>query len=204
MTKYSDRVWVFDDAINLAYQHKIKECLLGPDFSWFVKEGVSHHKDYDAPWPKPVYKEPVYAFSHLFIAYSNGESSVNSGFSKDLEPLVSASCKKIDFQPERILMGRSFLQLPLRLKHDELETPHVDSTDKHNLVVLYYVMDSDGDTVIYENKWNGEKIESFDNLVEKTRVSPKQGRVVMFDGFYFHTVVRPKNSIRCVINFNVI
>ena len=40
--KYENKVWVFDDAINLAYQNKIKEGLLGPDFSWFVKEGVSY------------------------------------------------------------------------------------------------------------------------------------------------------------------
>ena len=49
------------------------------------------------------------------------------------------------------------------------------------LQVLYYVVSSDGDTVIYN-----ERTESKTYTV-KQRVTPKQGRVVIFDGGLYHT-----------------
>ena len=100
---------------------------------------------------------------------------------------------------------RSFLQFPLNnLKGAEYDAHHVDSFEDH-LVFLYYVMDSDGDTVIFENPFSFENTErpTENMLTEKLRVSPKQGRVVIFDGFYWHTATQPRNNMRCVVNFNI-
>ena len=64
---------------------------------------------------------------------------------------------------------------------------------------------SDGDTIIYENKF-----ESYDNiplkkdLIEKKRVTPKAGRVVLFNGKHWHTSCQPEHNVRCIINYNVI
>ena len=33
---------------------------------------------------------------------------------------------------------------------------------------------------------------------------PKQGRVVCFDGFFWHTSQQPTIGPRCIINYNVI
>jgi hypothetical protein len=35
------------------------------------------------------------------------------------------------------------------------------------------------------------------------RVTPKQGRAVIFDGKYYHTARQPKDKLRCIINFNI-
>ena len=45
---------------------------------------------------------------------------------------------------------KSFLQFPLNLKSKDDDTPHIDLDEgERHIVVLYYVKDSDGDTVIY-------------------------------------------------------
>ena len=73
-----------------------------------------------------------------------------------------------------------------------LSTPHVDMLSPH-WVLLYYVNDSDGDTILY-NK----------NKEEIKRVSPKKGKAIFFDGSIYHSAGIPKNSHRAVINFNFI
>ena len=51
--------------------------------------------------------------------------------------------------------------------------------------MLYYVLDSDGDTIIYNEKKDS------DNYTIKKRVTPKQGKVVLFDGQLYHTAEQP-------------
>ena len=42
------------------------------------------------------------------------------------------------------------------------------------------------------------------DLKEKKRVTPKAGRVVIFNGKHWHTSFQPEHNVRCVINYNVI
>ena len=63
--------------------------------------------------------------------------------------------------------------------------------------MLYYVCDSDCDTLIYN-----EQVKS-DTYTLQRRVTPKKGRVVLFDGSYYHTAEQPLNNIRCVVNYNL-
>jgi len=72
------------------------------------------------------------------------------------------------------------------------------------LVFLYYVCDSDGDTIIYNYRSKDENdIPYFEDIKELKRVTPKQGRVVVFDGLHWHTAEQPKNNVRCIININI-
>ncbi|TNF99394.1 MAG: hypothetical protein EP297_05670 [Gammaproteobacteria bacterium] len=105
-----------------------------------------------------------------------------------------------------VFSSRTFLQLPLStISGGEYDSPHVDLFDEH-FALLYYVCDSDGDTVIFENMYSKEKPKQpkLRNLKEKIRVTLKQGRVVIFDGFYWHTATQPSKSVRCVINTDVV
>ena len=87
---------------------------------------------------------------------------------------------------------------PLNLKDRSVDRPHRDLWDTNNFfVVLYYVCDSDGDTIIYNETDNS------DVYTLKQKVSPKKGRVVIFDGALMHTAEQPLNNTRCVINYNL-
>ena len=123
--------------------------------------------------------------------------TVNSIFHHLFVPLIENVCRKIDKQNVNVIKGRSFLQLPINYKGERIDTPHVDIVGDH-FVILYYVCDSDGDTIIYN-----EKVKS-DNYTIQKRITPKQGRVVLFDGSYYHTAEQPTDNIRCVVNYDLI
>ena len=70
---------------------------------------------------------------------------------------------------------------------------------------VYYLNDSDGDTIIYEqNKHDTVAGSNNVELVEHARVTPKKGRLVMFDGARYHCSSQPKESYRCIINFDLV
>tara|TARA_A100001201_G_C3953169_1_gene160317 strand:+ start:142 stop:513 length:372 start_codon:yes stop_codon:yes gene_type:complete len=123
--------------------------------------------------------------------------------------MIDASCKSVEYDYKYIIQGRSFLQLPLKGLSDELDINHVDRTENH-LVILYYVKDSDGDTIIYENRYQNKFMPGYytkdeeEKTIELQRVSPKQGRVVIFDGAFYHTAEQPQKDVRLIINYNVI
>ena len=70
---------------------------------------------------------------------------------------------------------------------------HVDTITPH-WVCLYYVCDSDGDTILYKD----------DYKTELKRITPKKNRIVFFEGSIPHCSTPPSNNHRIIINFNFI
>ena len=66
--------------------------------------------------------------------------------------------------------------------------------NKKFISIIYYVHDTDGDTVFYNKECK--------KIIKK--VTPKKGRAVIFDSLIFHSYMRPvKSDKRVVINFIV-
>ena len=122
-----------------------------------------------------------------------------------IDLVLKNTIKKLKLKNPTLLEARTFLQLPLDKKYigEGVDTPHLDRTTPH-WSFIYYVEDSDGDTIIYDYKSkNIDDIPYFENIKELKRIKPKQGRVVVFDGMYWHTAVQPSKNVRCIININV-
>ena len=72
--------------------------------------------------------------------------------------------------------------------------PHVDYTDDH-YVVLLYLNDCDRDTIIFDKYYeDGPTFLTVDNgqkLDILKQVTAKAGKVILFDGKYFHTNIFP-------------
>ena len=188
-----NKVFVFDDIVNLETQNKIKDLMLN-EAMWSFVSDVTNPKLNDQQRP---------GFAHWFVK----DEIITSDLHDNVLPIIKNSLKNLNVGGERrYLQGRSFLQLPLNIDNiEKLDVPHIDIADFKHLVILYYVTDADGETIIYENQFkDGEKIPEFVDLKEKKRVMPKQGRVVCFDGFYWHTSQQPTIGPRCIINYNVI
>jgi len=176
------KIHIFDDIINKDHQEKIKKTMLGKHFPWFFAHDVSY-KD------NPTQSRP--AFKHYFVV----NKKINSSFHEHVLPIIDNALKKAKIKNKNILQGRSFFQLPLNIKDKNVvDTPHIDLEDEH-VVVLYYVIDNEDHTIIYENN---------KYLKIKKKIKPKQGRVVVFNGLYWHTAEQPKDKNRCVINYNLI
>ena len=75
--------------------------------------------------------------------------------------------------------------------------PHVDYKDKMHYSSVYYLNDSDGPTVIFNEKL-GEN-----SLTIKESIEPKPNRLLLFDGSYLHTGYSPsRHNSRVLINSN--
>ena len=68
-------------------------------------------------------------------------------------PLLNKACQVLQVPRANIVQGRSFLQFPLNLNSSDDDTPHIDLEEgERHIVVLYYVVTSDGDTIIYNQR----------------------------------------------------
>ena len=185
---------VIDDFVTLEYQEKIKQELLGinNNFPWFHTEDVTDAGELTSQ------NRP--ALAHQYVNLNDDDvSEIDSIFHHLFTPLLSKACQHLKMPQTEVIQGRSFLQFPLRnIDTSVVDTPHIDLDEgEEHIVVLYYVIDSDGDTIIYN-----ERTES-PTYTEKQRVSPKQGRVVIFEGGQYHTAAQPTKGTRCIVNYNL-
>ena len=168
---------VIDNFIPLQTQNELKDLMIGKDriFPWFFIPDVTGSGNQNRS-----------AVQHEFYNLSRG---VNSNFLENILPVVK-NFKRPDLC---VLRANSFLQFP-NPSYKKYDTPHLDmpSYDRSYTIVLYYVCDSEGDTIFFNSK----------NKVIK-KVMPKQGRVAIFDGSILHTAYQPTKSVRCILNFNI-
>ena len=185
-------ILVIDDFIDKDYQEKIKDNLMGDnDFPWYYIDDVT------AAYEEGNQGRP--GLSHVYVEHNEDNTSeIISEFHELFLPLLNKACQVLQVPRAYIVKGRSFLQFPLNLNSSDDDTPHIDldEGDKH-IVVLYYVITSDGDTIIYN-----QRTES-DVYTVKQKVTPKQGRVVIFDGGLYHTAQQALRQIRCIVNYNL-
>jgi len=197
--KWKKQVWVIDDIIPLDQQEKIKNTMMGPNFPWRFVDDITGGGSRD--------KRP--AFSHTFLR--EGDIYSHEDNIKMLEKLWLSCMEKLYEKTKTkgnysALASRAFIQLPLaNLQGREYDAHHIDRIEDH-LAFLYYVCDADGDTVIFENMYSKDNPRPPEphELQEKIRVTPKQGRVVIFDGYYWHTATQPSRNVRCVINTDIL
>ena len=190
-------ILVIDDFIDKNYQEDIKDVLLGKEewgdllFPWHYIDDVTAAFE-DGNQGRP-------GLSHVYVEYNDdGTSEIVSDFHDLFIPMLELACETLEVPSARIVQGRSFLQFPLNLNSKEDDTPHIDLDEgERHIVVLYYVVTSDGDTVIYN-----QRTES-DVYTVKQKVTPKQGRVVIFDGGQYHTAQQDIKTVRCIANYNL-
>lgn len=99
---------------------------------------------------------------------------------------------------------------PLKNKIDTKWGIHIDDYTPH-YSLIYYINNVDGDTIFYNNTL-GDKLKKWERFVEEGNfnywektisVSPKKGRIVVFNGEIFHHSNYPTSKDRYIINFNI-
>jgi hypothetical protein len=193
---------IVDDFIPLEYQERIKQLLFDKSsgFTWFYKKDVNVGNEYS-----PELGPPKPALNHSFRI--SGETK--SSFYNIVEPMAELATEVFGYKLTSVLNCRTFLQFPLNEKFSKhsIDHLHID-IDQPHLVLLYYNIDSDGDTLFVNKKRQpGEPREyaiSVDDYEIINRVTPKQGRAVLFDGWKYHTAEQPQHNIRSILNFDII
>jgi hypothetical protein len=188
-----DQIFVIDDVVPKAYQDAIEDRIFTTNFPWWYQLDSTYGcTDTEAR------RYP--SLNHGLVHHGQ---IVNPEFDF-FSPIAYFACEKINFKINSFRSVKSCLQLPLIIdSNDRSNNPHIDLKIDH-LVALYYVNDSDGDTIIYN-----ERVDDFEGIDKsrlevKQRVSPKKGRIVLFDGKLLHNSSTPLNTHRCIINFDIV
>lgn len=187
---------VLDDFIPKKYQDDLENLLLkNQSFPWYLTQDISYQST-DKEFNN--LKRKFTAFSHVF----KNEKGIQSKIFDFLIPMVYQATEQINFQFNDIVMARSFLQLS---NTSGSNNPHIDFEIPH-LVLLYYVNNSQGSTILYEEKYPDIKIEELKDtqLTVKTEIEPKKGRCLLFNGLTYHSSSGPDKDLRCIINFNLL
>ena len=200
-----DDIYVFDDIIEKPYQELIKETLMGGDkppaaddpedpFPWYYISDITD-SDHESTF------QGRFGFTHQYVTQEDG---ICCPFHNLFLGLIQNSCKKLKIKEIDVLNGRSFLQTPTNIPKEKADSPHVDLVVPH-FVMLYYVCDSDGDSLIYNEKTKFAACYPDEEMkfTLKKKVSPKQGRVVLFNGIHWHTAQQPNHNLRCIVNYDL-
>jgi len=89
--------------------------------------------------------------------------------------------------------------------------PHVDMPHGYKnykpdtiLTMIYYVNDSDGDTLFFNEEFTGNSSD-LKNITVAKRVTPKKGKLIAFRSDIMHAGSHPvENDFRMAINYNVL
>ena len=157
----------------------------------------------DMTYPNVPQKYPTYGFNQMFKHPSLGV--VSPLYEAVSVPIANALIEKTKIEVKDLFYNRAFLQVPLENKfvmnHNGI---HIDIPEPHYACV-YYMNDVDGDTIIYEQTYHNVPFGSLGvKTVEHKRVTPKKGRIVMFDGTRYHCSSQPREKYRCIINFDLV
>jgi len=158
---------------------KLKEMVDNPEFPYYYNENqiIDNNKD------------QIFGFTHCLFR----DKKVNSSAFKLFLPLIS------EFATKAKVKVKSIFRLQVNLIFNQLvnneviqNTIHRDMENIHGNFIsfIYYVIDSDGDTIIYN-----------DDLTVKEKASPIQNNCVYFNSRDLHTATLPKkHKKRIVIN----
>jgi len=167
-------------------------------FPWYYVKNVSAPPGYDHGISDPNVKETDGFFHNIFDKYNYG----NVKPSIELFDKFFIALESIGYSSEDLLVLRLSMKLPKEGYTEETyQIPHVDLHDNPHDTLIYYINDSDGSTKIFDQKYTGERITEF---TIKDRVKPVGNRLLLIDGWQYHTATSPINSSRrIVVNLNL-
>jgi hypothetical protein len=188
-----DSVYIFDDIIDRESQNILENYFLSND-SLFVKDNNIRYFGDEVYMPQSVIVPKV----------------LDTNIDTILKTIENNSIKKIG---KTILKNYRYKINKLEVvdnDFDDIMSLHIDRYEEH-LSIVYYVNDTDGNTCIYDidlsdlEKWQLlVRNRKFEKFKFKQQISPKKGRVVVFNGLLPHHSSYPTINDRYVVNFNTV
>lgn len=185
-----EKLMVIDNFLENSYHGHLLAELDSFSFPWYYQRNISYADNHH------VNKENLGNFGFGF--WIKKDEWTDTGMTKFLMPF----CYKVaDFlNATSIIRVRVDMTVFNPLNH--IHQPHIDLNVPHYASV-YYVNDSDGDTVLYNERYNGNELEEMKSLTVMEKIEPKANRLLLFDGMYYHTGHSPsKHKNRIIINSN--
>jgi hypothetical protein len=189
-----------DDVIPKLYQEQVEAETTSGRTPWFFHEESGRRV--------PEVETSYSGFSHLAY-HVNDAATAQSPLTALLLPVLFMYCDKAGLRLNTLLRIRLglFIKTMIDVPH---HNPHVDFYQPHN-TAIYYVNDSDGDTFIFNETYDDvSQQESLayardGKFTLARRIPPKKGRMIGFDGRYYHASMHPMQaSHRIAIAFSFV
>ena len=186
---------VIDNFVNASYYDVMESNILSTGFPWGFHSSVTNADIKDT-------SSNMFGFTHMI--FDAGKPSSQSY--QFLLPMFLMAKEETD--GKILIRARG----DMTVFSDEQVTyePHIDmARHKDHVNMIFYVGDSDGDTIIYKETFLPVMYDTYlpelpKKLTEMQRVTPKANRLVIFNGDHWHTGQSPKeHSRRVLINFNL-
>ena len=181
----------FEDFLPQQFKTTVRETLLGNNIPWFHTNRTTNPEYYTSHVDETTKDSDQ--FVHGFFM----ENKVQSDYYNLITPflvLLENSCKR-DFSKRIFRIKANLLIKDSGYPENKYNIPHIDGENFESF--LYYVNDSDGDTVFFQ-----ERFPLKNNLNVARRVTPKSGDGILFDSDIYHASTPPRvTSKRVVINF---
>lgn len=192
-------IFVYDDIIPLYKQLLLLSYVNRNDIKWVDLDNIKG--DYGGD---NLQKFPAKVHPHWNVL----DSYINN-LIEEIPILVS---KKLNFMFMENYRYKINWTQPLNFEYDVQHLTHIDRMEQH-IAMVYYINDSTGDTHIYKNKEGDNAEHNQKNLLNNIdynklelikKISPKMGRVVIFNGNLNHHADYPISGNRYIINFNFV
>ncbi len=197
---------IFDNLISPAYQDWLYNIVSSHSFLWNRQDITVIDEEKYLNDKRNGFANICCLFEGKFdlISFKCGDDEIHNKKLIDcFFPLIFEFIEKLNVNS----MSRIRIKAYPAIGTNQIQLPHVDQLTPNTWNVIYYFNDSDGDTVIYNERSKSvdqmEYLLSKDVWTIKQRVSPKKGRAVAFKGDLFHSASYPKYKSRFILNINL-
>lgn len=196
-------IHIIPNSIPKEDQDYIETELSSQQFEWYYAEYSTYN---DSQSVDIELKSSQLANLKGYYEYSQFRHIMYNGFGpgtstmREIYPRIK---KGIPLDVSNLLNIRINMLLPLRdVPLNAVSLPHVDWNHQEDnyYTGLYYVNDSDGDTIIYNETYKNDIPEE---LTIKHRIKPVKGTLLLFNTHQIHSGCLPSSGRRMVINFNI-
>lgn len=193
---------VIDDYVPKSLQDEIEETLLSLNFPWFIFSEIwTGGNDIQSRGENVnIINSP--GLVHNFV----NEGIFGSNHCHFFTYILHFLSKDFKFSVDELLRIRGRVTFPYpNVNRNTFCGPHVDYSMMNDYYsLIYYVNDSDGDTFLFDQRREDSSFKpDLSNLKIVDRISPKKGRLLLFNGNILHSGNCPINSnIRCIVNYD--
>jgi Rps23 Pro-64 3,4-dihydroxylase Tpa1-like proline 4-hydroxylase len=188
---------IFDNFLPKRHLNELQEMFSSNDFPWFYSSHTTSGDSYGTLKTNNVTEGSQ--FTHLF--YYEDQKKVSAAFDIIypsvvlLENTIQADLILVRIKANLLLGNPAY-------PDGNFHTPHIDyvssEVNVNHKTFLFYVFDSDGDTVLFNEIESDKPM----HLTECARVKPKANRGILFNSNQYHASCQPKLSEkRVVINY---
>jgi hypothetical protein len=194
-----------DDFIEEELQNQIEDAMF--DCNW--KFSMDNTYDYNPKAFGIRYRKFLNPFKYDISPSIITNLQSNSKIFELFSPVIQKTCNHINFKLEKISRCIAGIQgVQVIRKKNKVCNIHINQKTPH-LVLLYYVNDADGETILFDKTIDDIQDENDMYLDERyefnvvNKITPKQGRILLFDGRTYHSASSPTTGIRCIITLDL-